>query len=65
MVDATPPEIRGFHWTLSMRPPETSQHEAELPRDEGPIGLARPPLVRPQAHTLGRARSRRRPASSE
>jgi SAM-dependent methyltransferase len=52
VVEARPPEIRGFQWVLRMKPAGT-EPEVEIPRDEAPTGLARPPLVRPGAASLG------------
>ena len=54
IVAATPPEIRGFHWKITIRPQGSEDAEIELPLDGSPVGLARPPLVRPGAHVLGR-----------
>ena len=39
-----PPEIRGFHWYLVMRPHAVGVREVELPADEAPFGSHPPPL---------------------
>jgi SAM-dependent methyltransferase len=43
MFEAMPPAIRGFQWTMLFAPAAAGRQEVELPPDDGPIGLARPP----------------------
>ena len=48
-----PPHIRGFQWTLVMAPAVSGLAEVELPRDEAPVGLARPPRMPRDADRIG------------
>lgn len=48
---AIPPTIRGYQWTLVMRPQSDGVTEIEIPRDEAPIG-------RVELHEVPRAASR-------
>jgi SAM-dependent methyltransferase len=48
-----PPHIRGFQWTLVMAPAASGLAEIELPRDEAPVGLARPPCMPRDANRIG------------
>jgi SAM-dependent methyltransferase len=41
---ARPPEIRGFHWHIVMRPAGKAIAEVELPSDNAPTGHHPPPL---------------------
>jgi SAM-dependent methyltransferase len=43
MYEVMPPAIRGFQWTMLFAPAVAGRREVDLPRDDGPIGLARPP----------------------
>jgi SAM-dependent methyltransferase len=47
---ATPPEVRGFHWSIRMSLAEDGRDEVELPPDESPIsGGGRPaPAIEPE-----------------
>jgi SAM-dependent methyltransferase len=42
---ARPPEIRGFHWFIVMRPVAAGDREIELPPDTAPPGSNPPPLT--------------------
>jgi SAM-dependent methyltransferase len=53
ITHATPPQIRGFHWTIVMTPYRPDAHGIELPEDEAPFGREPPPLLRPGAPELG------------
>ena len=41
----SPPEIRGFQWSIEMRPDAAGEQEVELPADTAPIGRRPPPLM--------------------
>jgi SAM-dependent methyltransferase len=43
MFEAIPPTIRGLQWTTLSAPAAAGRQEVELPPDDAPIGLARPP----------------------
>jgi hypothetical protein len=49
----TPPTIRGFQWIVLMTPQAAGLPEAEFPPDESDVGLARPPLMPPDADRIG------------
>lgn len=49
----TPPEIRGFHWHLEMRPLGPGVEEVELPADEAPLGREPPPLSQSDPSRIG------------
>jgi SAM-dependent methyltransferase len=49
---AHPPAIRGFQWTLVLRPRESGADMIELPADEAPFGRNPPPLLRAGAASL-------------
>lgn len=53
ITNATPPRIRGFHWTIVMTPSWPGVREMELPEDEAPFGHEPPPLLRAGAPELG------------
>jgi SAM-dependent methyltransferase len=53
VVAATPPTIRGFHWTLVMAHADHQAPAVALPEDRAPLGLARPPLMPPNAEHIG------------
>ena len=44
IVKAIAPQLRGFQWVLVAMPSDGRAH-IELPEDDAPTGLARPPLV--------------------
>ena len=46
VVRVDPPEIRGFHWWLTMRPRRSGDGPLELPPDTAPRGSMPSPLVR-------------------
>jgi hypothetical protein len=50
---AQPPEIRGFHWHIVMRPHAAGASAIELPPDEAPVGSHPPPLTPKGADRLG------------
>lgn len=45
ITQAIPPAIRGFHWTIVMRPLESEVPEIELPEDTAPLGRCPPPVL--------------------
>jgi SAM-dependent methyltransferase len=49
---ARPPEIRGFHWYIDMRPRAAGDVEVDLPADEAPTGSSPPPLMPARAQDL-------------
>lgn len=53
IVDATPPAIRGFHWTIRMVR-DLSRTPAELPEDAARLGSAPPPPMPARAEAIGR-----------
>lgn len=53
LVQATPPAIYGFQWRLVFKPAGPGVQAIELPQDNAPEGIARPPLMPPQADQLG------------
>lgn len=53
LVHATMPAIYGFQWRLVFTPSAPGVEAVELPQDEAPEGLARPPLMPDNADQLG------------
>jgi SAM-dependent methyltransferase len=49
---ARPPEIRGFHWYIVMRPAAAGESEIEVPADSAPTGSNPPPLTPPGADAI-------------
>lgn len=45
VVRTDPPDIRGFHWWLTMRHKRPGDEAFELPSDEAPYGSMPPPLL--------------------
>jgi SAM-dependent methyltransferase len=50
---AHPPSIRGFQWTLLLQLPGPGVEGVELPADEAPYGLMRPPEMPAEAERIG------------
>ncbi len=48
VVAVKPPEIRGFHWWITMRPKGPGVEPADFPEDEAPYGSMPPPLLPPR-----------------
>jgi SAM-dependent methyltransferase len=53
ITKAMPPKIRGFQWTLVLRPLGAGVEEVELPVDEARFGRDPPPLLQAGASSLG------------
>jgi SAM-dependent methyltransferase len=53
IVDAVPPEIRGFHWLIVMTPSREGIREVELPPDTAPVGHEPPPVLRTDVSRIG------------
>jgi SAM-dependent methyltransferase len=49
----SPPQTRGFQWTLLMTPLEQGLREAEFPSDDAPVGSHPAPLLRADAARIG------------
>jgi hypothetical protein len=45
LVDAQPPEMRGFHWYLAIAKKHPGVEPVELPSDEAPYGSMPSPLL--------------------
>jgi len=50
---ASPPDIRGFHWWLELRPFEAGVPEIELPPDTAQLGRQPPPLSEVDVSQVG------------
>jgi len=55
LVDVHPPEIRGFQWICFFAQRRAGIEEVDLPVDEAPAGLMRPPGMPVGAHKIGLA----------
>jgi SAM-dependent methyltransferase len=49
---ATPPSIRGFHWSIQFEPAVAGVGHVAFPEDNAPVGTAAPPLLPRRAHKL-------------
>ena len=47
------PSFRGYQWFLLMAPSREGLEEIQIPDDEGPVGRAPPPLLKPGAARIG------------
>jgi len=56
---AEPPEVRGFQWVVLMSHRASGGGLTELPADDAPLGVQRPPIV-PDAEWVGLSPKRRR-----
>jgi len=50
---ARPPQLRGYHWTLVLRPLAAGVAEVDLPADLAERGSSVAPPMPPQAHRIG------------
>ena len=50
---AQPPEIRGFHWYLTMEPARPGVSQVDLPEDRAPYGSMPPPVLAVPPATIG------------
>ena len=53
LVDVEPPSTRGFHWFLTVARSDDERAAVELPPDEAPVGIVRPPLMPEAAYEIG------------
>ncbi len=53
VVGATPPSVRGFHWTIGFAPLAAGREEIVLPEDDAPFGSIPPPVLSVPAYTIG------------
>jgi hypothetical protein len=52
ICSATPPSIRGFHWSIQFEPAVTGAEHVEFGDDDAPVGTAPPPLLPRRAHKI-------------
>ena len=50
---ATPPAIRGYHWTIYLAPKESGRPEVDLPNDDAEAGRLPPPTAGERPHEIG------------
>jgi SAM-dependent methyltransferase len=50
---ATPPQVRGFHWTIYMKPTHPGVHAVEVSEEIGDRGHRRPPAMPAGAERIG------------
>jgi SAM-dependent methyltransferase len=50
---ATPPAIRGYHWTIYLAPKESGLPEIDLPEDDAAAGRLPPPTAGARPHEIG------------
>lgn len=53
LAHIAPPTVRGFQWKISLAPLGSVAQEAAFPEDTAAAGVARPPLMPPNAPNLG------------
>lgn len=53
MTTAHPPEVRGYHWTITAQPSRDGRAGCDLPEDGAPFGRIPPPVLSVPAHEVG------------
>ena len=53
IVEAVPPEIRGYQWIVHLAPVEAGRPEIDLPEDHAPAGRMPPPIGPANAYEVG------------
>jgi len=52
ICSATPPSIRGFHWSIHFEPAVAGAEHVAFADDDAPVGTAPPPLLPRRAHKM-------------